>query len=51
MRVVATDRDIGNNAKITYSLLGEDSKAFGIYKETGLIYVNEKLNGHKVSWV
>ncbi|GFR69872.1 neural-cadherin [Elysia marginata] len=46
MRVGATDLDIGDNAKITYSLLGEDAKAFGIYKETGLIYVNSQLNGH-----
>ena len=51
MRVGATDLDIGDNAKITYSLIGEDSKAFGIYKETGLIYVNSKLNGYRVSTI
>ncbi|GFN86028.1 neural-cadherin [Plakobranchus ocellatus] len=44
LRVGATDKDIGNNAKLTYSLHGDDAKAFGIYEETGLIYVNQKLN-------
>ncbi|XP_059140331.1 neural-cadherin-like isoform X2 [Physella acuta] len=42
LRVGATDKDIGDNAKLTYSLQ-EDGGVFDIYPNTGMIYLKNKL--------
>ncbi|XP_063532868.1 cadherin-related tumor suppressor [Cydia strobilella] len=40
----ATDKDIGNNAKIRYSLLGDKSERFQIDAGTGVISTNASLD-------
>lgn len=40
----ATDNDIGNNAKIRYSLLGEKSERFQIDSSTGVVSTNATLD-------
>lgn len=40
----ATDKDLGNNAKIRYSLLGDKSERFVIDSATGLISTNATLD-------
>ncbi|KAG6455040.1 hypothetical protein O3G_MSEX009016 [Manduca sexta] len=40
----ATDRDLGNNAKIRYSLLGDKSERFQINSATGVISTNATLD-------
>ncbi|XP_055891438.1 neural-cadherin-like [Biomphalaria glabrata] len=46
LRVGATDRDVGNNAKIVYSIVKDKNNAsdvFGIYPESGLIFLKSHL--------
>ncbi|KAH9502666.1 hypothetical protein Btru_074062 [Bulinus truncatus] len=46
LRVGATDKDVGSNAKIEYSIVKDNSNAtdvFGIYPETGLIFLKSSL--------
>lgn len=40
LRVLATDRDKGNNAKLTYSILEDPSSSFEIDSVTGVIFLN-----------
>ncbi|KAL4715527.1 hypothetical protein ACJJTC_009153 [Scirpophaga incertulas] len=40
----AVDKDIGNNAKIRYSLLGDKSERFAIDSSTGFITTNKTLD-------
>lgn len=40
----ATDKDVGNNAKIRYSLLGDKSERFEIDSSTGVISTNATLD-------
>ncbi|OWR45848.1 cadherin protein [Danaus plexippus plexippus] len=40
----AIDKDIGNNAKIRYSLLGDKSERFRIDPVTGVVYTNATLD-------
>lgn len=40
----ATDKDVGNNAKIRYSLLGDKSERFEIDSTTGMISTNSTLD-------
>ncbi|KAJ8730776.1 hypothetical protein PYW08_002189 [Mythimna loreyi] len=40
----ATDKDVGNNAKIRYSLLGDKSERFQIDSATGVISTNATLD-------
>ncbi|KAL5011978.1 hypothetical protein ScPMuIL_010529 [Solemya velum] len=43
-QVNATDRDTGNNGRITYSLLNPPNTKFGIFPVDGFLYVNDSLN-------
>lgn len=44
LRPKATDKDVGNNAKIRYSLLGDKSERFQIDSATGVISTNATLD-------
>ena len=47
MDVNATDKDIGDNAKISFSIVhGSDGK-FGINETTGVVYVAQNLDREK----
>ncbi|XP_074651637.1 protein dachsous-like [Tubulanus polymorphus] len=45
LQVSATDRDYGNNARITYTLrVSADAEWFGVYPNDGSVYVRKLLN-------
>lgn len=49
VQVTATDKDTGNNARLTYKLMEEDTKRekttkFGIFPNSGSIYLKETLD-------
>ncbi|CAL1540107.1 unnamed protein product [Lymnaea stagnalis] len=50
LRVGATDKDVGNNAKIQYSLDDDGNGVFGIYPENGLIYLKSNLAASKTEY-
>lgn len=41
--VRAYDQDVGNNARITYSLVNDAEGKFGIIAENGFIFLNQQL--------
>ena len=38
----ATDADIGQNARISYSMLEDGDGTFGIYEESGILFMNSR---------
>ncbi|CAG5122582.1 unnamed protein product, partial [Candidula unifasciata] len=50
LRVGATDRDIGDNAKIAYSMVEDGGGIFGIYKENGLIFLKSPLAASRTEY-
>ena len=43
LAVRAYDQDVGNNARITYSLVNDAEGKFGIISENGFIYLTQSL--------
>ncbi|XP_076332831.1 LOW QUALITY PROTEIN: protein dachsous-like [Tachypleus tridentatus] len=44
LQVTATDRDTGNNARLSYKLTGGDQDKFGIFPNNGYLYLKDTLD-------